>query len=92
MHDQGEACVPAGVLIQDSAGETGLGLVWVYLSGMTPPSTKEALERVNGGGGVAVRPAKPGRPTTATMAAPKPRAGYFPSHDAIFEFPNGRTA
>src|SRR4051794_40026680 len=46
--------VPGGALVQDSSGEIGDGLAWVYLSGMTPPSAKELLVRpIGGGGGVA---------------------------------------
>src|SRR3954466_5837359 len=37
--------VPAGVSVQDSCGETGDALAWVYLSGMTAPSAKDVLDR-----------------------------------------------
>ena len=47
--------VPAGALSQLKAGDTGVALAWVYLSGMTAPSANAALVSVMGvtGGGVA---------------------------------------
>src|SRR5258707_12373916 len=44
-------CVPAGGLVQASAGETGAATAWVYLSGMMPPSVKDELVRPIGVGG-----------------------------------------
>src|SRR6266702_6763105 len=43
--------VPAGALVQASAGETGAGTAWVYLSGITAPSAKDELVRPMGAGG-----------------------------------------
>src|SRR5215469_13285954 len=43
--------VPGGALVQDSSGDTGAELAWLYLSGMTPPSAKDVLMRPIGGGG-----------------------------------------
>ena len=50
-------CVPAGVLVQASAGEIGAVLAWVYLSGITPPSAKDELVRPIGAGRPLVGPA-----------------------------------
>src|SRR5438445_5925949 len=44
-------CVPAGALVQASAGETGAVVACVYLSGMMPPSVKDELVRPIGVGG-----------------------------------------
>src|SRR5579863_331938 len=44
--------VPGGALVQESCGDTGAELTWLYLSGMTPPSVKDVLVRPIGGGGV----------------------------------------
>src|ERR1700743_907399 len=40
--------VAAGALSHASAGDTGDGEFWVYLSGMTPPSVKDVLVNVMG--------------------------------------------
>src|ERR1700761_6205414 len=64
--------VPAGTLVQDSCGDTGDGLTWLYLSGMMPPSAKEVLVRpMGGGGGAAGACASAG--DAAKRAAPRSR-------------------
>src|ERR1700749_3083949 len=45
--------VPAGTFSQLKAGDTGMVLACVYLSGMTAPSAKAELVRVMGVGGAA---------------------------------------
>src|SRR6201996_507475 len=47
-----KAPVLAGAPVQDSAGETGLEEAPEYLSGMTPPSSKEELVSTRGAGRV----------------------------------------
>src|SRR5579863_958139 len=60
--------VPAGTLSQLKAGDTGVVLAWVYLSGMTAPSANAVMVSVMGvtGGGAAGVCAKADPPANRT--------------------------
>src|SRR5580692_2330758 len=65
--------VAAGALVQESCGDTGDGLTWLYLSGMTPPSLKDVLVRPIGGGGGGVGAFCASAGTAASRLAPRSR-------------------
>src|SRR5215469_7397857 len=64
-------CVPGGALVQESCGDTGAELAWLYLSGMTPPSAKDVLVRPIGRGGGDVGAFCASAGTVASKLAPR---------------------